>query len=724
MTERRVDGGRALHVLFVGDRAAPAVGAPMAADMRTIARALVRAGHHVTVFGWYDTTERDDGVQVIPHVIPHASEGASPVDARRALRAQIVALHAAAPIDVIEWNDAAEWFIEPVIGVADVVRLYGYHVRASDAPPRDWLSRVQTWMAVSPRALEETVAYTGIAADHTAIVPVAIDIAQWQRAADNAAVHAARTNADANACILVSPTQTAAAASVLAAVRDAVVAVYPGVSFVDVAAQTDATLAAELRRATLLLSLGDDDPSARLLLAAQAVGVPVVGSTRGDAREVIRHGTTGLLADATKPDDIARQILAVLRSARLRDKLGAAGQARVRQEHDVAMVVDARMTVYERAIAAAQQRAAHDATARWTPERDGFVFAAPHSRTGYGVVGSHLLRALQRRGIPVAFRPIGAVDRTLLSNPVLDEALAAQQTIARHVPSVRLSQQFDLTDHVGDGPRVGFTIFERDAFTADERAQLQAQDALLVCTEWAREVCHRDGITVPMHVVPLGVDRTVFHEAVTRPAPSGDTVFMQVGKLEVRKGQFELLCAFEEAFTPDDAVQLVLHCFNPFMTHDEFAHMAAPFRASPMRDRITLVTTELPSAHDVASLMATADCGVFAVRAEGWNLEALEMLSLGKAVIATHVTAHTAFLSAANARLIRIDRTEPAMGGTQTGAWAAWDISQHVQLVAHLRDVHVARQAGTLTRNEAGIATARRFSWEAAADALLRALRA
>ncbi len=141
-----------------------------------------------------------------------------------------------------------------------------------------------------------------------------------------------------------------------------------------------------------------------------------------------------------------------------------------------------------------------------------------------------------------------------------------------------------------------------------------------------------------------------------------------------------------------------------------------------MRSRITVMSSELPTANDVADLMASADCGVFPVRAEGWNLEALELLSMGKAVIATDCTAHSAFLTGRNARLIAIDGAEPATNGT--GNWAAWGDAQHDQLVAHLRAVHAERQQNALPLNAEGIATAARFSWEASADALLAALSA
>jgi hypothetical protein len=44
------------------------------------------------------------------------------------------------------------------------------------------------------------------------------------------------------------------------------------------------------------------------------------------------------------------------------------------------------------------------------------------------------------------------------------------------------------------------------------------------------------------------------------------------------------------------------------------------------------------------------------------------------------------------------------------------------QMVHHLREVHRLKQEGALPRNEAGIATAREFSWRRTVESLLRAV--
>lgn len=355
-----------------------------------------------------------------------------------------------------------------------------------------------------------------------------------------------------------------------------------------------------------------------------------------------------------------------------------------------------------------------------------FAFIAPYCRTGYGMVGAHLLREFLLMDSPVAYFPLGHVDRTLVRNEHVERALARQGYFDDHAPSVRLSQQFDLALHVGRGPRVGFPIFELDRFQPYELHHLERQDRLIVTCEWARTVLLENGLwRAPIDIVPLGVDRTVFHEDV-RPAraPGEDTVFASVGKLETRKGQHALLRAFEAAFTPKDRVRLVLVCHNPFVSEKEFEESVSPFRRSPMAARITVVTKPLPTQHDLATVMATADCGVFPVRAEGWNLEALEMLSMGKQVIATACTGHTAFLTNDNARLVSVDALEESVPGDTKGRWAAWGASQHEQLVEQLRAVHVARQSNSLGVNQAGIETAKDFSWTASAKALIQSVAA
>ena len=361
----------------------------------------------------------------------------------------------------------------------------------------------------------------------------------------------------------------------------------------------------------------------------------------------------------------------------------------------------------------------HDRSASPSNVRTAFNFIAPFCRSGYGITGANLLRSLVDLQADVAFFPLGGVDPSVVDVPELPALMGRQDDFDDRAPSVRLAQQFDLALHVGRGPRISFPIFEIDQFTPRERHHLRHQDRLLVCSSWARTVLHDNGIDVPVSIVPLGVDRRIFHERVIPVSSSPDTVFVQVGKIEARKGQLDLLRAFESAFRPSDKVRLRLYCHNPFIGNRDVQALLAPFRQSPMAKRIELITTPLATQHDVARAMMAADCGVFCSRAEGWNLEALEMLSLGKPVIATAYSAHTEFLTSANAYLVPVTAKE-ARGA---GSWGAFGEPELEALVSHLRSVHEQRRTRLLDQNSAGISTAKQFSWAHSAERLLAAVR-
>jgi glycosyltransferase involved in cell wall biosynthesis len=68
------------------------------------------------------------------------------------------------------------------------------------------------------------------------------------------------------------------------------------------------------------------------VLEAMAEGVPVVATPTGAAAELIEDGRTGLLAAVGSPQSLAAALGRLLEDPSLREKLGRAGLARVRQD--------------------------------------------------------------------------------------------------------------------------------------------------------------------------------------------------------------------------------------------------------------------------------------------------------------------------------------------------------------------------------------------------------
>jgi len=352
---------------------------------------------------------------------------------------------------------------------------------------------------------------------------------------------------------------------------------------------------------------------------------------------------------------------------------------------------------------------------------------APINQLGYGIVGLNITLAFERLGHTPALWFLGNVEAPIQCHDTLRAIVQRTAFYNPKAPSLRIWHQFDLAQHVGRGPHCAYPFFELTRLKKAEVHHLAAQDIVFAPCHWAGEVMVANGVPEDrVRYAPPGVDQSIFRP-VEHVEP-GTTTFVNIGKWEVRKGHDILIEAFEKAFTPTDNVRLVMNCFNPcFRTKEELERYndqwVSLYKNSRLGDKVFVYEQRLPTQRDVALLMASADCGVFPSRAEGWNLEAAEMLAMGKHVILTNYSGHTEFANESNARLIHIDRLEDAHDGVwfdaksphwdgKPGHWAELGERQVDQLVEHMRSIHRLKQEGQLKVNTAGIETMKRFTWE------------
>jgi glycosyltransferase involved in cell wall biosynthesis len=356
-----------------------------------------------------------------------------------------------------------------------------------------------------------------------------------------------------------------------------------------------------------------------------------------------------------------------------------------------------------------------------------FNLTGPIAQTGYGIVFTNILVSLIDRGHNVALWPIPRV-QDMEADPKhhekIRQAINNQAFYNDKAASIRKWHQFDLAQHVGRGPRVGYPVFELDRFTEREIHHLRSQDILFTPTEWSKTILAGNSIGVETHVVPYGVDREIFHEGVEAVLPdlkkNNTTVFINIGKAELRKGHDVLVDVFNSAFEPSDNVHLIVAFYNPFYTPEENREWIDLYKNSKMGQHTTVLEGRLATQYDVAGLIASADCGVFPSRSEGWGLEGLETLSMGKQLITTNYSGHTAYATNENSLLIEIDELEVAYDGrwftNGIGQWGRLGESQIDQLIEHMRNIHKRKQTNGNLFNQSGIDCANRFSWKNTAE--------
>lgn len=340
---------------------------------------------------------------------------------------------------------------------------------------------------------------------------------------------------------------------------------------------------------------------------------------------------------------------------------------------------------------------------------------APINNLGYGIASYNIIKNLLLQGNQVNYLPIGKPE---MSDPFIQKI--TMQECHEKSPSVKIWHQHELHGHVGKGMHVGFPIFELERFNELEKQSIKYNDRIFTCSKWAKEIVEQQ-TGVETKVVPLGVDTQIFkpHDS-TRPK----TVFFNCGKWEVRKGHDILVNCFNAAFDHSDEVELWMMCSNPFYSPEQQSQWEKLYKESPLGDKIRIIPRQ-NTHRDVYNVMKQADCGVFPARAEGWNLELLEMMACGKHVIATEYSAHTEFCNAKNCHLVSIDNLEPAQDGVWfhgQGSWASLGSNQLEQVVTYMRAIHTLKQEGNLETNIDGIYTAKEFSWENSAKKFIKGL--
>lgn len=352
------------------------------------------------------------------------------------------------------------------------------------------------------------------------------------------------------------------------------------------------------------------------------------------------------------------------------------------------------------------------------------IIMSPINQLGYGIAGLNIVKHLDKL-TDVSLFCIGQPQVTNQQDAnIISKCLKNALFFPFNTPCIKIWHQHDMAQFAGNGERIGFPFFELDEFTEIEKHHLSSLDKIFASSEWAKTVVinniqiNSDNVKI----VPLGVDREIFNEKPHINKSEGKTIFFNCGKWEVRKGHDVLCQIFNSAFSADDNVELWLMCQNPFLNEQQEKEWINLYKNSKLGEKIKLFP-RMETQEQVYNIMKDTDCGIFPSRAEGWNLELLEMLSCGKHVITTNYAAHTEFCTQDNALLVNIIDKELAFDGKwfhgKCGRWAKIGTDQIDEFISHMRYIHKLKQNNELDTNQSGITTSQNFTWENTAKTII-----
>lgn len=346
---------------------------------------------------------------------------------------------------------------------------------------------------------------------------------------------------------------------------------------------------------------------------------------------------------------------------------------------------------------------------------------SPINQLGYGITGLNIVKSLDKL-TDISLICIGSPSVTNnLDASIVQKCMNNSKYLDFDAPCIKIWHQHDMTQFAGTGKRIGFPIFELDKFNDLEKHHLSSLDKIFVCSSWAKDVI-LNNIEIDINsvsVIPLGVDLDIF-----KPSPQAETnktIFLNCGKWEIRKGHDILVDLFNMAFDENDDVELWMMCENPFLSPSEQQNWHDLYLNSKLGSKIRIIPRKA-SQEEVYNIMSKSHCGIFPSRAEGWNLELLEMMACGKHVITTNYSAHTEFCNKENSYAINITNCELANDNKWfhgQGNWAKIGNDQKIEIIKHMKYVHNCRKGGNLNINKSGIETAQKFTWNNTAKEIL-----
>lgn len=380
-----------MHICFLCNEYPPGRHGGVGSFTQTLARALVKDGHKVTVIGLYScekiSDERDEGVRVVR--VPHARlPGTGFLINGARLRYVLRHLHDQDAIDVVEGPELSLSMIPADFPASKVIRMNGGHqffaATLGDKPKpwRSWLerrsfSRADYLCAVSNYVAETTRHLLQLGTRPITILPNPVDTWRFSPQPfpleeENLILFAGTVCEKKGVRQLVQ-----AMPKIVAAVPDARLWIagrdwhdpQTGESFIEKlrriipAGLADrivfqgmvehAQLPQMMARASVCIYPSHMEAMPLAWLEALAMGKAVVASQTGPGPEAIEDGISGVLCNPYEPDSIAEKTILLLKDRELRRRLGQQARQRAINLFSVETLVSRNQEFYAQCTAKA-----------------------------------------------------------------------------------------------------------------------------------------------------------------------------------------------------------------------------------------------------------------------------------------------------------------------------------------------------------------------------------
>lgn len=345
-------------------------------------------------------------------------------------------------------------------------------------------------------------------------------------------------------------------------------------------------------------------------------------------------------------------------------------------------------------------------------QRKRLTLLAPiNSYTGYGLHAIQVARDLDKFGAYTSIRPIRAEESFGASIP----ADIRMKFVSGPQPEPWELLLYPPNMVPTPGKKTAyFTMWESSRLPATGVPVLNKAELVIVPCVWNATTFSASGVNVPIRVVPLGINTSIFNFRPLNPpyAVTGERelyVFGAAGRLAhggVRKGLNEVIDLFQKAFPDNPDVRLRIKCYPdcPITKRDD--------------PRIDYTAAHL-SEQQLADWFSSLNCFVSAARGEGWGLMQMQAMAIGRPLISVNFGGVAEFFKPGTGYPVdyKLEPSKHLYAGC--GVWAE-PIEE--SFIAAMRRAYTVREEAFAFGSAAAEAV-REFSWENANRKLAEVLR-
>jgi glycosyltransferase involved in cell wall biosynthesis len=283
--------------------------------------------------------------------------------------------------------------------------------------------------------------------------------------------------------------------------------------------------------------------------------------------------------------------------------------------------------------------------------------------SGWGAAARGYARAIQSLHLPTAFSDLSVLSSNRSEDWMLGEFDVAHPYKVNLV-CVDAAQHFAILSHIGvelfEGRyNIGAWAWELPRFPGGWYDRFAYYDEIWVTTSFVANTL------APISPVPVVVIPPVLTPTAQASRDDGrrrlalreeEHVYLFVFDFHshmARKNPLAVIEAFKLAFSPTEAVRLVIKCVNEGSDPAGFAEMESRAHGYPID-----IHAGYWSSQKLRDLMDACDAYVSLHRSEGTGLTITDAMALGKPVIATSWSGNMDFMDVSNSFLVRYDLVE------------------------------------------------------------------